>query len=157
MNFHFGMTFQSSAVCRKLSFKLFLFPQQHSDEVKKLLERLSMLQKDLNEAQALASSAAEATEEIKEKCKKSQKKLECAVKAQSLLGNVESMLCFYCYPMCCSVRTIVCCLHRNCFACPKHLCLFIGYKVFARTLTNWQEKFTAGLYASVHHIAYLAS
>jgi len=78
-----------TAEIKRLKQEIELMQFEHSDEVKKLLERLSMLQKDLNEAQALASSAAEATEEIKEKCKKSQKKLECAVKAQSLLGNVE--------------------------------------------------------------------
>ena len=63
---------------------------QHSQEVRRLLDQIKDLQRDLDETQLIAQDAAEDVIKLRKQAHEAELQAEAAVTAESMLHDVES-------------------------------------------------------------------
>ena len=63
---------------------------QHSQEVRKLLDQIKELQQELDESRLIAQDASEEVGKLRKQADDAEQQAEAAVKAQSLLHDIES-------------------------------------------------------------------
>uniref|UniRef100_H2YI34 Uncharacterized protein n=1 Tax=Ciona savignyi TaxID=51511 RepID=H2YI34_CIOSA len=73
----------------RLKAEIDLMQTEHSDEVRKLLEKIQDLQQELKESRLISEDAANEVMKIKKQAAAAEQQAESAVKAQSLLVDVE--------------------------------------------------------------------